>query len=82
MISVKFKSIQHSKFFEGFEHFDLIFPDGSAPSLSLVKKFLNIVNRPNSVVAVHCKKGLGRTGYESFLMCTCVFSSFVRLLIH
>jgi len=47
---------------KGFEHFDLVFPDGHAPSLLIVAAFLDIVKRPNAVVAVHCKKGLGRTG--------------------
>nr|XP_013054238.2 dual specificity protein phosphatase CDC14B isoform X5 [Anser cygnoides] len=46
----------------GFEHFDLFFADGSTPSDTIVKTFLNICENAEGVVAVHCKAGLGRTG--------------------
>ncbi|KAM3938763.1 dual specificity protein phosphatase CDC14B isoform 3-T3 [Leptodactylus fuscus] len=46
----------------GFEHYDLFFVDGSTPSDSIVKKFLNICENAEGGIAVHCKAGLGRTG--------------------
>ncbi|KAG8595985.1 hypothetical protein GDO81_001696 [Engystomops pustulosus] len=46
----------------GFEHHDLFFVDGSTPSDSIVKKFLNICENAEGAIAVHCKAGLGRTG--------------------
>ncbi|NWW28601.1 CC14B phosphatase, partial [Falcunculus frontatus] len=46
----------------GFEHFDLFFADGSTPSDTIVKRFLNICENAEGVIAVHCKAGLGRTG--------------------
>ncbi|XP_051498762.1 dual specificity protein phosphatase CDC14B isoform X5 [Apus apus] len=46
----------------GFEHFDLFFADGSTPSDTIVKTFLNICENAEGVLAVHCKAGLGRTG--------------------
>ncbi|XP_061312330.1 dual specificity protein phosphatase CDC14B isoform X8 [Pezoporus flaviventris] len=46
----------------GFEHFDLFFADGSTPSDTIVKTFLNICENADGVIAVHCKAGLGRTG--------------------
>ncbi|XP_053558382.1 dual specificity protein phosphatase CDC14B isoform X3 [Bombina bombina] len=46
----------------GFEHHDLFFIDGSTPSDSIVKKFLNICENADGGIAVHCKAGLGRTG--------------------
>ncbi|XP_069785275.1 dual specificity protein phosphatase CDC14C-like isoform X5 [Narcine bancroftii] len=45
-----------------FEHHDLFFVDGSTPSDTIVKRFLNICENAEGVVAVHCKAGLGRTG--------------------
>ncbi|XP_038164016.1 dual specificity protein phosphatase CDC14B isoform X2 [Cyprinodon tularosa] len=46
----------------GFEHHDLFFVDGSTPNDTIVKKFLNICENADGVIAVHCKAGLGRTG--------------------
>lgn len=46
----------------GIKHYDLYFPDGSVPSESIVKSFLNIAEKETGGIAVHCKAGLGRTG--------------------
>uniref|UniRef100_A0A2C9JH81 Uncharacterized protein n=1 Tax=Biomphalaria glabrata TaxID=6526 RepID=A0A2C9JH81_BIOGL len=46
----------------GFEHHDLFFIDGSVPSESIVKAFLELSENTEGAVAVHCKAGLGRTG--------------------
>ncbi|KAI0982474.1 hypothetical protein GJ496_000276 [Pomphorhynchus laevis] len=46
----------------GFEHYDLIFPDGSVPSCNHILRFLSICEKTKGAVAVHCKAGLGRTG--------------------
>ena len=43
---------------------DLYFKDMTAPSIKIIKQFLNIVNNTpfNELIAIHCKAGLGRTG--------------------
>ena len=50
----------------GMEHLDMIFPDGTCPSLELVRQFINLAHEVITVrqqnIAVHCKAGLGRTG--------------------
>lgn len=46
----------------GFEHFDLIFPDGSPPTSTIANKFIKIVDEAKGAVAVHCYAGIGRTG--------------------
>ena len=46
----------------GFQHVDLFFIDGSTPSDTIVKKFLDIAEACDGALAVHCKAGLGRTG--------------------
>jgi protein-tyrosine phosphatase len=46
----------------GFEHKDLFFVDGSTPTMTIVERFLSIVECAAGAVAVHCKAGLGRTG--------------------
>ncbi|KAG7296985.1 hypothetical protein JYU34_019904 [Plutella xylostella] len=46
----------------GFEHRELFFVDGSAPSELIVARFLRVCERARQAVAVHCKAGLGRTG--------------------
>lgn len=46
----------------GFEHYDLYYTDGTCPSRSILKKFLQICENAPGVIAVHCKAGLGRTG--------------------
>lgn len=45
-----------------FEHHDLFFVDGSTPTDAIVRRFLNICENAEGVIAVHCKAGLGRTG--------------------
>ncbi|TVY24875.1 Tyrosine-protein phosphatase [Lachnellula hyalina] len=50
----------------GIEHLDMIFDDGTCPSLSVVRKFIKLAHEMITVkkrgIAVHCKAGLGRTG--------------------
>lgn len=50
----------------GIRHLDMIFEDGTCPSLAIVRKFIKLANEMISVrkrgIAVHCKAGLGRTG--------------------
>lgn len=49
----------------GIQHIDMIFDDGTCPSLEYVQKFIGaaecIINKGGKI-AVHCKAGLGRTG--------------------
>lgn len=47
---------------QGFEHFDLIFPDGYPPTSTIAAKFIKIVDEAKGAVAVHCYAGIGRTG--------------------
>jgi cell division cycle 14 len=42
-------------------HWELYFLDGSVPNESIVNNFIEIVDRAQGAVAVHCKAGLGRT---------------------
>lgn len=49
----------------GIQHIDMIFEDGTCPTMPIVRKFIKlahgmIANRKS--IAVHCKAGLGRTG--------------------
>ncbi|RMZ79926.1 hypothetical protein DV738_g3056, partial [Chaetothyriales sp. CBS 135597] len=49
----------------GIQHVDMIFEDGTCPSLSIVHKFIRLAQgaiNNNKAIAVHCKAGLGRTG--------------------
>jgi cell division cycle 14 len=50
----------------GIQHLDMIFDDGTCPSLGMVRKFINLAHEMitvrNKGIAVHCKAGLGRTG--------------------
>ena len=49
----------------GFRHYDLYFPDGSCPSDTILRRFLEITESEHAAggaCAVHCKAGLGRTG--------------------
>uniref|UniRef100_A0A8C5LQQ7 Protein-tyrosine-phosphatase n=1 Tax=Leptobrachium leishanense TaxID=445787 RepID=A0A8C5LQQ7_9ANUR len=63
IIRLNKKMYESKRFTEaGFEHHDLFFADGSTPSDSIIKKFLNICENADGAIAVHCKAGLGRTG--------------------
>ena len=50
----------------GIQHIDMIFDDGTCPSLPTVRKFIRLAHETITVkkkgIAVHCKAGLGRTG--------------------
>lgn len=46
----------------GFQHHELFFPDGSVPPDAIVAQFLDVSERTQGGLAVHCKAGLGRTG--------------------
>ncbi|XP_029639549.2 dual specificity protein phosphatase CDC14C isoform X4 [Octopus sinensis] len=46
----------------GLDHYDLFFVDGSVPTDNIVRKFLEISEKCDGGLAVHCKAGLGRTG--------------------
>ncbi|XP_018331545.1 dual specificity protein phosphatase CDC14AB-like isoform X2 [Agrilus planipennis] len=46
----------------GFDHKDLYFIDGSTPSDRILRQFIEICEKTDGAVAVHCKAGLGRTG--------------------
>ncbi|XP_053512231.1 dual specificity protein phosphatase CDC14B isoform X6 [Artibeus jamaicensis] len=46
----------------GFDHYDLFFADGSTPTDTIVKEFLDVCESAEGAIAVHCKAGLGRTG--------------------
>lgn len=50
----------------GIEHLDMIFDDGTCPTLAVVRKFITLAHETITVkkkgIAVHCKAGLGRTG--------------------
>ncbi|KAF4472709.1 cell division cycle 14 [Fusarium albosuccineum] len=50
----------------GIQHLDMIFDDGTCPSLTTVRKFIRLAHETITVrkkgIAVHCKAGLGRTG--------------------
>lgn len=44
----------------GIKHTELYFPDGTIPPDRVIDKFFDILDEEDSVVAVHCKAGLGR----------------------
>ncbi|KAI4164298.1 MAG: hypothetical protein LQ342_001944 [Letrouitia transgressa] len=49
----------------GICHLDMIFDDGTCPTLPMVKKFIKLAHEMigrKKAIAVHCKAGLGRTG--------------------
>lgn len=46
----------------GIDHTDLYFLDGSTPPDNIVDDFLEIAEKENGALAIHCKAGLGRTG--------------------
>lgn len=46
----------------GFDHRDLFFIDGSTPSDTITRQFIDLCEQAAGGIAVHCKAGLGRTG--------------------
>ena len=67
IIRLNKKFYDENEFIEaGFKHTDLYFPDGTIPSEAIINKFFDILDEEDSIVAVHCKAGLGRA-YVFFL---------------
>lgn len=63
IIRLNYKFYEASTFTDaGFKHYDLIFRDGSTPSDTILNQFLDICEKTDGAIAVHCKAGLGRTG--------------------
>lgn len=63
IVRLNYKFYDSSNFTDaGFSHYDLIFRDGSTPSDTILNQFLEICERTDGAIAVHCKAGLGRTG--------------------
>ncbi|EXJ77202.1 cell division cycle 14 [Capronia epimyces CBS 606.96] len=49
----------------GIQHIDMIFEDGTCPTLPIVRRFIKLAHgmiTNSKSIAVHCKAGLGRTG--------------------
>ena len=46
----------------GIRHYELEFPDCTVPDQFVVQKFLDICDKEEGAIAVHCRAGLGRTG--------------------
>jgi len=50
----------------GIQHLDMIFDDGTCPTMQMVRKFIKIshdmITVKKKAIGVHCKAGLGRTG--------------------
>lgn len=47
---------------QGIEHRDIFYEDGSCPSPSHIRRFLECAEACRGAVGIHCKAGLGRTG--------------------
>lgn len=50
---------------KGIQHLDMIFDDGTCPTMDIVKDFIGVsegIIKSGGKIAVHCKAGLGRTG--------------------
>ncbi|GJQ68043.1 putative phosphatase [Trypoxylus dichotomus] len=63
VIRLNKKAYDSNKFINaGFCHYDLYFVDGSTPTDKILSEFLNICEKVEGAIAVHCKAGLGRTG--------------------
>lgn len=63
IVRLNYKFYEASTFTDaGFKHYDLIFRDGSTPSDTILNQFLDICEKTDGAIAVHCKAGLGRTG--------------------
>lgn len=60
------KKIYEAKRFTdaGFEHYDLFFIDGSTPSDTIVRRFLNICENTEGAIAVHCKGASWAPGFQ------------------
>lgn len=60
------KKIYEAKRFTdaGFEHYDLFFIDGSTPSDTIVRRFLNICENTEGAIAVHCKGASCAPGFR------------------
>jgi cell division cycle 14 len=50
----------------GIQHLDMMFDDGTCPTMQMVRKFIRIshdmITVKKKAIGVHCKAGLGRTG--------------------
>lgn len=63
IVRLNYKFYEAASFTDaGFKHYDLIFRDGSTPSDTILNQFLEICEKTDGAIAVHCKAGLGRTG--------------------
>jgi cell division cycle 14 len=63
IVRLNYKFYDSQNFIDaGFSHYDLIFRDGSTPSDTILNQFIEICERTDGAIAVHCKAGLGRTG--------------------
>jgi len=47
---------------DGINHYDFYFGDGTTPEEKIVENFLEVVDKEQGAVAIHCKGGIGRTG--------------------
>jgi len=65
----------------GFDHHDLIFPDGYPPTTTIAEKFIKIVDEAKGAVAVHCYAGIGRTGtlIAAYLMARYNFTAYMAV---
>mmetsp|Transcript_24735 Transcript_24735/g.22477 ORF Transcript_24735/g.22477 Transcript_24735/m.22477 type:complete len:672 (+) Transcript_24735:201-2216(+) len=46
----------------GIKHCELYYEDGANPTEAILQSFLQLCEKTEGVIAVHCKAGLGRTG--------------------
>lgn len=70
----------------GIKHQEMYFADGTAPSLDIVNKFIELAESTDGVIAVHCKAGLGRTGtligcyvMKHYQFCAADFIGWIRI---
>lgn len=64
----------------------MYFADGTAPTLDIVNKFIELAESTDGVIAVHCKAGLGRTGtligcyvMKHYQFCAADFIGWIRI---